>query len=208
MKYPFTHHARRWSWASFGLISLLLFTCMHPVLAHPGGPDIHAFDGLWAGLLHPFMGVDHLTLITAAGLLAAKKHGGIVWAFTSASLAGIGFALGGMVLPSLFAGAIALFILGILLIKANTVTTSILLGGVAIAGFCYGYPHGALLTTVSSSAQVTFLLSFILAQLTLGYISCGITRRLLSSQQNQSLLLPGLGICGVGFAYLSAAFLF
>lgn len=133
MKQPVIQRSSFYSWASLGLlISLVFFTGLRPAFAHQGGTNIHTFNGLWAGIRHPFMGLDHLLLVVAAGLLAARKHGSIVWTFTSASLAGIGLALMGMVVPSAVAVAIALVGVGILLIQSHTIATSLMFGGAAI----------------------------------------------------------------------------
>jgi urease accessory protein len=61
-------------------------------MAHPGhGPEL----GLYAGLAHPWSGIDHVMAMTAVGLLAARLGGRALWAVPAAFL-GL-MALGGMV---------------------------------------------------------------------------------------------------------------
>lgn len=200
-----SHSLSRLVWISVGtVINLLMGGIFKPMLAHHGG-DITTINGVWAGIAHPLMGLDHVTLIAAVGLLAARKNGCLIWAFAASALMGLMLFLLGLQIPSAWAIAIALLLVGALLTQAETVVTVLLVVGVAIAGFCHGYPHAALIKTVPSSTQVNFLLSFTLTQLTLGYMICGITRRLLPP--NINLVLPGLGICGIGVVYLSSAYL-
>lgn len=192
-------------WISLGIVtSLLIGGFVKPMLAHHGS-DTTTINGFWAGIAHPLMGIDHITLISAVGVLAARKNSHLIWVFTTSALMGLAFSLLDIQIPSAVTVAIALLLVGVLLPQADTVATSLLVAGIAISGFCHGYPHAVLIKTIPSSAQVNFLLSFTLTQLALGYVICGTTRRLLPS--NTNLMRPGLGICGVGVAYLSSAFL-
>lgn len=202
---PNSHSLSRLVWISVGIgISLLMGGILKPMLAHHGG-DTTTINGFWAGIAHPLMGLDHVTLITAVGLLAARKNVSLIWAFAASALMGLVFSLLGIQLPSALAVAIALLLVGTLLVQVDTVATVVMVAGVAIAGFCQGYPHAVLIEAAASTTQVNFLLSFTLAQLALGYVICGVTRRFL--QPNTNLVLPGLGICGIGLVYLSSVFL-
>ncbi|WP_299487459.1 HupE/UreJ family protein [Acaryochloris sp. IP29b_bin.137] len=191
-------------WISLGVvISLLLRGGIQPLLAHHDGAS-PPINGLWEGVVHPLMGLDHITLIFAVGLLAARKNGSLIWVFTSSALMGIAAGLLGIQFST--AGvAITLLLMGILLARVDTVATVIMVAGVAIAGFCQGYPHAALIETVSSSIQVNFLVSFTLVQLALGYATCGVNRRFLRPHPN--LIVPSLGIGGIGLAYLGSIYL-
>ncbi len=81
---------------------LVLLLAMTPALAHahPG----HAESGLWAGLLHPFHGIDHVLAALAIGVWATRVRGRALWAlplaFVAAMTAGIGAALAGLHVPS------------------------------------------------------------------------------------------------------------
>ncbi|WP_299410945.1 HupE/UreJ family protein [Acaryochloris sp. IP29b_bin.148] len=203
MKQPASQHANsiaRLMLIGLGIvISLLIGGLIKPAFAHHGA-EITTVNGFWVGITHPLMGLDHLALIASAGLLASRKKEGMIWAFTSSSLMGIAVAILGVQIPSMLVISISLFLIGVLLTQVDTVTTGLLVAGVAIAGFCHGYPHAALLETFPASTQINFLISFTLTQLAVGHIICYATRQLLPS--NRNLIYPGLGICGIGVAYL------
>ncbi len=48
-------------------LPLLLLAFSVPALAHPG----HGTDSFQAGFLHPLTGLDHLLMLTGAGVLSA-----------------------------------------------------------------------------------------------------------------------------------------
>ena len=49
------------------LLPLLLLAFSVPALAHPG----HGADSFQAGFFHPLTGLDHLLMLTGAGVLSA-----------------------------------------------------------------------------------------------------------------------------------------
>ena len=64
---PWPNPMSRTSWLTMGIVLLA-----RPVMAHPGGGSEL---GLTEGVLHPFSGLDHLLLMFAVGLLAARLIG-------------------------------------------------------------------------------------------------------------------------------------
>ena len=81
------------------LLALLLAFAPALAQAHPG----HAEVGLWAGLLHPLHGLDHVLAALAVGAWAARVQGRALWvlplAFLAAMAAGIAAAAAGLQLP-------------------------------------------------------------------------------------------------------------
>ncbi|MFA5018913.1 MAG: HupE/UreJ family protein, partial [Methylobacter sp.] len=61
-----------------------LFLVSPSLYAHTGG---HIEHSLMSGLLHPLTGIDHLLVLLAVGLIAAKQGGKAVFAFPAVFLA-------------------------------------------------------------------------------------------------------------------------
>jgi urease accessory protein len=64
------------------LVAAAILVAPGAALAHPGhGAEL----GLYAGLAHPWSGIDHVLAMTAVGLLAARLGGRALWAVPSVS---------------------------------------------------------------------------------------------------------------------------
>lgn len=104
--------------------------------------------GGWAsGVLHPFLGADHVLAMLAVGLWAAQLGGRALWAVPLAfiSVLGLGAAAGaaGMPLASVELGiAASVLVLGLLVAFAVRLPLAI---GMTLAGafaFLHGHAHG------------------------------------------------------------------
>ncbi|HRK18105.1 MAG TPA: HupE/UreJ family protein [Hyphomicrobiaceae bacterium] len=128
----------------------LLFVAIAALLpsaafAHTGHPEQANF---LAGLLHPFLGLDHLTAMVAVGVWSHLTRAGRVWlmpaVFVGAMIAGAGVAAYGIEIPAIEALILAsLVAVGLAILFRIAAPT--LLGGGAIALFAiaHGYAHGA-----------------------------------------------------------------
>ena len=134
------HKARRVGARSFALCLLAL-----PGLAfaHPGP---HHVADMWAGLLHPLTGFDHLLAMIAVGLWAAQLGRTAMWvlpaAFPAAMLLGAGFGLAGVDLPLIEPMiAVSVMLLGVAV--ASGLRLPIAMSAVLIAFFAvfHGYAH-------------------------------------------------------------------
>lgn len=122
--------------------------------AHPG----HGADGLAAGLVHPFMGLDHLLAMAAVGLWSAaafprgrRAIGPAV--FLVMLLAGATLAVAGVALPYVEAGvAASVVLLGLLMLGARRVPMAAGVALVAVAALLHGHAHGSELATGQSFA--------------------------------------------------------
>ena len=124
----------------YGMILLLFSTA---ALAHSG----HALSNAYAGFIHPFMGMDHLLMMLAVGVWAAKLSGDIRWklpvAFVifmavGASLGFIGFSFSGV--ETVVASTV--IVMGVLLAINLPLSTKISVSVVAVFAAFHGLAHG------------------------------------------------------------------
>lgn len=122
----------------YGLPFLLLLVA-GPALAHPG----HGPESLSAGLLHPLTGLDHLLMLTGAGIIAAlgQRPRSFIFATLAAMLVG---ALAGRALGA-FSGmemliALSVLAAGAMIFAAFTGRGAWLMPVLALA---HGWAHGA-----------------------------------------------------------------
>ncbi|TSA52380.1 MAG: urease accessory protein UreJ [Nitrosomonadaceae bacterium] len=110
--------------------------------AHPGHTN-----GAMAGIIHPFLGLDHLLAMLAVGVWAAQLGGRARWLVpvsfvTLMALAG-GIGMVGIVMPMIESGiATSVLLLGLLIAFSIKVTPA---AGACIVSFFavfHGYAHG------------------------------------------------------------------
>lgn len=128
------------------LAALALAPILGPgaAIAHPG----HELSGLGAGLIHPFLGLDHLLAMTAVGVWAALQPAHRAWQapalFVAMAAAGAGIGLAGAGLPLVEPGiAASVVLMGLLIAGAARVPASAslaLIGGFAVL---HGQAHAA-----------------------------------------------------------------
>lgn len=140
------HHS--WTRVSFirGLLTLLTLApaagFAHTGVSTPGMPD------LVAGMLHPFIGLDHLLAMMAVGLWAARQGNPGTWflpaLFPVVMTIGAGLALSGnslpMVEPLITASVIVLGVLALAGVRLPLILSGALLSLFALA---HGHAHGA-----------------------------------------------------------------
>ena len=142
-------------------------------LAHPGHGDVlHTHNAFLSGLMHPFMGLDHLLAMAAIGFWSMRQNN------TMKSGTPL-FAVGGMVLGAAIAWAgvslagvetgIAMSVLlaGVLIATLAKLPTAI--GGTLVALFmiAHGYAHGA--EMAAGSNIVTYMVGFLAATLAITF---------------------------------------
>jgi urease accessory protein len=121
--------------------------------AHPG----HA-EGAMAGLMHPFMGWDHLLAMFAVGVWAAQLGGRAQWmlplSFVACLTVGAGMASGGMAMPMVEGGiAASVLLLGVLIAMAVAVPSALGAAMVGLFALFHGYAHGMEMPSMSSPWQ-------------------------------------------------------
>ena len=122
------------------------------LLAATGVAEAHAGNGGFSdfghGFVHPFSGLDHLAVMMAVGLIAARAGGRAAWllpaCFMVVMAAGGAYGLSGALLPFAEIGiAASVVVLGFLALARFRLPTALASGLAAAFALFHGYVHGA-----------------------------------------------------------------
>lgn len=121
------------------------FLCMAatPALAHPG----HFTSDFSVGLLHPFVGLDHMLAMGAVGLLAVQKGGksliGLPALFIAMMLVGGAMGMSLLSIPFIEQGILgSVIILGIVIAAGRYIPSSVAMMLVGFFALFHGVAHG------------------------------------------------------------------
>lgn len=146
-------------------------------LAHPG----HAESGLLSGFAHPFMGLDHLIVMLAVGLWAARLGNKAVFtvpaAFVGTMILGCLLVVGGLGVPFVEQGIVlSVIFLGLVLAASSKFSTPICSALVAAFAFFHGAAHGVEMPMdVHGSLYVT---GFAAASVALHFVGIALSKAL------------------------------
>jgi urease accessory protein len=131
----------------------VLFLISPSLYAHTGG---HIDHSLINGLLHPLTGIDHLLVLIAVGLIAAKQGGKALFLFPAFFMAFMtsGALLNHYAIQIPFVEsfiALSLVAFGLLVSFNHNQQSKILFLGVSFFAVFHGYVHAAEIPTGSSS---------------------------------------------------------
>jgi urease accessory protein len=163
------------------LFAMCAYTAFLPVAeAHTFGAQ---GTGLTAGLVHPFMGLDHLLAMIAVGIWAGQLGGRAVWivplTFVSVMAAAAGLGPLGLSLPMVEpAIACSVLVLGLLIAGSVRLPTIAGAGLVGLFAVFHGYAHG--LELPQAASPILYGLGFVLATTLLHGLGIGFA---LSSRQ-------------------------
>jgi urease accessory protein len=168
----------------------LTLAFVSPVLAHTGVGQTNSFS---SGIVHPFLGLDHILAMVAVGLWAVLAGGRAIWvwpmAFVAMMLAGFAAATLGLqmpfVEPAIWSSVIILGLFVALAVKAPVWL------GAAITGlfaFFHGHVHG---TEATAASLVPYVAGFALA--TAGLHVAGIGLGLFAERSIGKLALRTMG---------------
>lgn len=125
---------------------------------------------IFAGLLHPVMGIDHLLAMVTVGLLSAQMGGRAIWTVPTAfvSVMAFGGVLGiiGMPLPFVeYAIALSVVTLGVALAANRRLPVVAAMVLVGLFALFHGHAHGAELPGYSGSVVgvVAYVFGFLVA---------------------------------------------
>jgi len=150
-----------------------------------------------AGLMHPFLGLDHLLAMLAVGLWAAQQGGSRLWqlplAFLGMMLLGAVLGQTGFALPSIEAGiASSLLILGLMLafaVRLSIIPSILMVGLFAVF---HGYAHGA---EIPQTAELLdYAVGFMLATAALHGLGIGLGLRARGDLNQKLLRISGVAI--------------
>jgi len=151
--------------------------------AHPGHDAATVGASLWAGLLHPFTGADHLLAMAAVGVwsaLGARSAADTLrlpLAFVTLMVAGAALGLAGVALPAAEPMiAVSLLVVGLLVAlraKLPAWAGMAIVGGFAVF---HGYAHGAELpgTAAALSGVLAYVGGFAMATMALHLTGIGL----------------------------------
>jgi urease accessory protein len=127
--------------------------------AHPG----HGLESAYAGFMHPLTGWDHLLVMLAVGVWAAKLGGKARWqvpmTFMSMMMGGATLGVAGISFSGVeTAIAASVMAMGVLLIISLPMQLSTQLGIIALFAVLHGMAHGLELQTPSQLAAFVGML--------------------------------------------------
>jgi urease accessory protein len=125
------------------LLAALGVAGVSEVMAHTGVGTNHSFID---GMLHPFLGADHLLVLLGVGVWGVRLGRRAFWqlplTFMLALTFGAGYAVLGFALPwAELAVALTVFALGLLLIREHDVALPIAFLFASVSGGVHGYVH-------------------------------------------------------------------
>jgi urease accessory protein len=184
----------------FRLVGLTLLTLLVPTFAfaHSGHGSPHGF---FAGLVHPFTGIDHLCAMLATGFWAAQMGRHYVRIIPLAFLGAMGigalFALMGFQAPMVEQGiAISVLTVGVLI--AASARLSVVSSVVLVSAFAifHGYAHGAEMPAAISGTA--YAAGFVTTTLLLMLAGIGIGQFLQQFSMSRTIRFVGVTIATVG----------
>lgn len=162
-----------------------------------------AGGGLLAGLVHPWLGVDHLLAMLAIGLWSVRPGGSpgraVPWLVALGMLLGAGLAWGGMRVPGIETG-IALSVLLAGLSAAALVKPPTALGAALVVAFMafHGHAHGAEMP--QGASPLTYLAGLLLASLVITHAGRGLGGCLMARGSRLGHVLGAvIALAGGGF---------
>src|ERR1700682_3205980 len=170
--------------------------------AHVGHGD--AGSGLWAGILHPIFGLDHVVAMVAIGIWAAQRGAPAIWVLpiTFPVAMALGAVLGALdaPIPGIELG-IALSAIALGLMVALSIRLPLRVAGLLVAVFAifHGYAHGAELP--GSANAISYSVGFVLAtgMLHLLGIMLGIAKRWAAGATALRMSGVAIALCGMYF---------
>ena len=147
------------------MTSIILQTIFFFPLYHTGYDS-----GIYAGLLHPILGIDHLLAMVAVGLLSAQMGGRAIWTVPAAFvlLMAVGGILGiiGVPLPFVEYGiAFSVVALGVALAARRNLPVPLAMAFVGVFALFHGHAHGTELPVISETTLdvLAYIFGFLVA---------------------------------------------
>lgn len=144
---------RQFRTLSATIIGSLLFAST--AFAHPH--HVEHTHGIWEGVTHPLLGLDHLLAMVTVGLLAAQRGGRAMWAvpatFVLSLIAGGAAGILNWPLPAVeFGIAASIVLLGVAVARNRPGRIIAPLLYAAVFGFFHGHAHGQEMPEIATPA--------------------------------------------------------
>jgi urease accessory protein len=162
-------------------------------------------QGLFSGLGHPIIGLDHLAALIAVGALAAGQRfpAALVAIFVAAMIAGVGAHIGEAPLPASEAlAAAAVIALGVVLVRPRGVPVAAVLALFAAAGFVHGYALGESIIGAEPTPLAAYLFGLALIQSAIALAAAFGVRILVQRSEPALARVVGAAVAGFGLALL------
>ncbi|UAB77852.1 HupE/UreJ family protein [Erythrobacter sp. SCSIO 43205] len=176
------------------LLALATAVSAAPAMAHETG----ALHGLGDGLVHPFVGLDHLLAMLAVGLWAAtrSKEQAVSGPVTFLGFLFVGAVIGvftgaGTALEAWVGGSLVGF--SLLLLAAPFVGNRLGLGFIALFALLHGHAHG----TEASAAVAAYFAGFLVSSAVLHLIGWRLGSAVFASPAGRWIAALGLGGTGL-----------
>jgi urease accessory protein len=162
--------------------------------------------GIFAGLLHPILGINHLLAMVSVGLLSAQMGGRAIWTVpaTFVSVMAFGGFLGivGVPLPFVEYGiALSVVALGVALVIPKKLPTWVAMIFVGVFALFHGHAHGTDLPELSETAVdvLAYVFGFLVATASLHLMGALIGQMAVDTPRGaQVLRFSGLLIAAAG----------
>ncbi|MEK6798784.1 MAG: HupE/UreJ family protein [Planctomycetota bacterium] len=170
--------------------------------AHPGVASAAApHGGLFAGLLHPLLGWDHVLAMVTVGLWAAQIGRRALWivptSFVVMMSAGASLGMGEAPLPFVESGILtSLMVLGLVTALAWRVPIAAAAVGVGVFALFHGHAHGSEL--VGGMSGLGYGLGFSLTTAALHATGIGLTLLLTRLRHADWVRYAGATVCSIG----------
>ncbi|MDP8568757.1 HupE/UreJ family protein [Methylophilus aquaticus] len=182
------------------LLALAAFTASTSAFAHPG----HGLEsGFAAGLMHPLTGWDHLLVMVALGIWAARRPAAQGWQLPVLFVSVMALAASAAMtwLPVSLAEALvaaSVVIMGVLLISPLQMPRALQISVISIAAAAHGYVHG-----MEIGNQWSGLAGMVLATAMLHALGWVLGRQTHPQLQKATQLLGGV-MLGLGAMWMLA----
>lgn len=193
---------------ALGLLAVFAAT---PAWAHHamgGETPTNLWQGLLSGFAHPVIGLDHLTFVLAAGVLAAPLAGRFLLpaAFVGAGLIAALWHVAGFDLPGAELGvALSVIVLGAIVLAGRHLTALPLAVLFALAGLLHGYALAESVVGAEPQPIMAYLAGFGLVQYALALAAMVLTRSLAARHGVLARAAVGCLALVIGLVHLGLA---
>lgn len=193
---------------ALGLLAVFAAT---PAWAHHamgGETPTNLWQGLLSGFAHPVIGLDHLTFVLAAGVLAAPLAGRFLLpaAFVGAGLIAALWHVAGFDLPGAELGvALSVIVLGAIVLAGRHLTALPLAVLFALAGLLHGYALAESVVGAEPQPIMAYLAGFGLVQYALALAAMVLMRSLAARHGVLARAAVGCLALVIGLVHLGLA---